>query len=87
MFRLFRALLAVTAVSVFAYSQADGEGILFKDGFEDPPTKLIHRWTFSENGGSGTPLIDDIGGAGCRMPEKTGVPWVDPHVGPRFAVA
>ena len=69
MFRLFRTLIAVTALSVFAFSQVNVADMVFKDGFEIAPAKLIHRWTFSENGSSGTPLIDDIGGANGQIIE------------------
>jgi hypothetical protein len=70
MIKLFALFLAGAVLSLFAYSQVDGQMLVFKDGFEPAPPPMIHRWTFSENGGSGTVLVDDIGGANGILVES-----------------
>lgn len=67
----------IFALLLISYTQVNGQDFIFDSGFEIVPAKLIHRWSFSESGPTGTTLIDDIGGAdGTIVEVGTNDAWV-----------
>lgn len=62
MIRKFKFLTTVIVLSFFGGAQVTGQ-IIFQDSFEPISAKLIHHWSFSETGESGTTLQDIIGAA------------------------
>lgn len=67
MLRVIKQLLIVVTLTLVTPILATDADLIFLNDFES--ARLIHRWTFSETGGSGTTLLDSIGNAHGKIVE------------------